>query len=115
MQERRRHIRVESPVLVEFPHPETMKTERSFTSDISETGMRFPTTVKLTVSQEIVLTLQLPFLNEPMHATGQVMWVREISRLGAPQYEIGIRFQWVDDPDRHRLMNHLTTFFPGRK
>ncbi len=116
MQERRAHVRVGTPVMVEFPNPETMKTERSYTQNISDEGLRFPTTVSLRVGQQIALTLELPFSHDAtMHATGEIMWVREISRLGAPQYEIGVRFQWVDDPDRKRLANHLTTFFPGRR
>ena len=114
MQERRRHIRVDTPVLVEFPNPETMKTERSFTQDVSDTGMRFPTAVKLQVGQQLALTLGLPFNNSVMHATGEIVWIREVSRLGAPQYDIGVRFQWIEDPDRQRLTRHLTTFFPRR-
>ena len=114
MQERRRHIRVETPVLVEFPNPETMKTERSFTQDVSETGMRFPTAVRLQVGQEIPLTLELPFHNLTMHATGEVLWIREVSRLGAPQYDVGVRFRWIEDHDQQRLARHLSTLFPGR-
>ena len=114
MQEQRRHIRVQSPVLLEFPNPATMKTERSFTQDVSESGARFPTTVKLSVGQELPIRLALPFHDGPMHATGEVMWVREISRLGAPQYEVGVRFRWIEDPDRQRLSRHLSTLFPRR-
>jgi len=115
MQERRRHIRVGTPVLVEFPNPETFKTERSFTQDVSETGMRFPTAVPLRVGQEVPLTLGLPFHHATLQATGEVLWIREISRLGTPQYEIGVRFRWMEDPDRQRFMRHLTSFFPGRQ
>ena len=114
MQERRRHIRVETPVLLEFPNPETMKTERSFTQDVSESGIRFPTTVKLQVGQELPLTLALPFHDAAMHTTAEVLWVREISRFGAPQYEIGARFRWIEDPDRQRLTRHLSNMFPGK-
>ena len=114
MQERRRHIRIETPILVEFPHPETMQTERSFTQDVSETGMRFPTAVRLRIGQEIPLTLGLPFGDPTMHATGEVMWIREIARQGAPQYEIGVRFRWIEDPDRRQLTRHLFSLFPRR-
>jgi Tfp pilus assembly protein PilZ len=114
MQERRRFIRVQTPVLVEFPNPETMKTERSFTSDVSESGMRFPTTVKLQVGDEIPVALELPFAETTMHATGEVQWVRETARQGEPHYEIGIRFKWIEDPDRQKLSRHLGTIFPGR-
>jgi c-di-GMP-binding flagellar brake protein YcgR len=114
MQERRRHIRVDTPVLVEFPNPETMKTERSFTQDVSETGMRFPTAVKLQVGQQLALTLELPFHDATMHATADVVWIREVARLGAPHYDVGVRFRWIEDPDRHRLLRHLSAFFPRR-
>ena len=108
MQERRRHIRVETPILVEFPNPETMKTERSFTHDVSESGMRFPTAVKLQIGAELPLTLELPFYDSTMHATGQVQWIREVSRYGASHYDVGVRFRWIEDPDRQRLARHLT-------
>ena len=114
MQERRRFVRVQTPVLVEFPNPETMKTERSFTQDVSESGMRFPTAVKLSVGQEIPITLELPFHDSTMHATGEILWVRETARHGEPQYEIGVRFRWIEDPDRQKLHRHLGSIFPGR-
>ena len=114
MQERRRHVRVETPVLIQFPNPETMKTERSFTQDVSESGMRFPTAVKLAIGQELALTLELPFHDATMHATGEVIWIREVARLGAPQYDIGVRFRWIEDPDRQRLTRHLASLFGPR-
>ena len=114
MQERRRHIRVETPILVEFPHPESLKTERSFTQDVSESGMRFPTAVKLQIGQELALTMELPFRDATMHATVQVQWIREVSRHGAPHYDVGVRFRWIEDPDRQRLARHLTGVFSQR-
>ena len=114
MYEQRRHVRMETPVLIEFPTPGTMKTERSYTQDVSESGMRFPTPVRLQIGQELPLTLQLPFHNASMQATGEVQWIRETSRLGAPQYEVGVRFRWIEDPDRQRLVRHLSGLFPRR-
>ena len=109
MQERRGHVRLNSPVLIQFPNPATLKTEQSFTHDVSETGLRFPTTVKLQVGQELALTLEVPFERSAFHATGDVVWIREIARLGATQYDIGVRFRWIEDPDRNRLERHLHT------
>jgi hypothetical protein len=43
-------------ILIEFPNPTSWKTERTFTQDVSETGLRFPTPVKLQISQELALT-----------------------------------------------------------
>jgi len=114
MQEQRRHVRIETPVLVQFPNPQTMKTERSFTQDVSESGMRFPTAVKLQMGQELPITIQIPFQDSTLHTTGEIVWIREIARMGAVQYEIGVRFRWIEDPDRQRLSRHLASLFPHR-
>ena len=114
MQEGRRYIRMGTPVLVEFPNPSTMKTERSFSQDVSESGMRFPTAVTLQVGQELPLALELPFHNATLHATSEIIWLREVSRHGAPQYEVGVRFRWIDDPDRQRLVRYLASFVRSR-
>ncbi len=114
MQEHRRHRRLTTPVLVEFPNPETMKTERSFTEDASENGMRFPTDVKLRVGQQIPLTLGLPFNNASMQATGEVLWVRQVARLGSEHYDVGVRFHWIEERDRQRLSRHLAELFPSK-
>lgn len=107
MKERRRHIRVQTPVLIDFVTPATAVAERSFTQDVSEWGCRFPTAAKLSVGQELDITIRLPFSDEALKATGEVVWVREVSRLGAPQYDVGVRFRWIEDPDRRRLVRHL--------
>ncbi len=114
MQERRQRIRVETPVLIEFPNPDTMKTERSFTHDISDAGLRFPTPVKLQIGQELALSLSLPYHTKSFHATGEIVWVREVARLGATQYEIGMRFRWIEDPDRGQLSRFLQSVFSAR-
>ncbi len=114
MEERRKHIRVSTPVIVMFPHPASMKTERSFTQDISESGMRFPTAVELRIGQEVPLTIGLPFGDGDLHLTGEVLWVREISRHGPVQYDVGVRFRWVEDPDRQQLNRHLTSLLQRR-
>ena len=114
MQEKRRFIRITTPILLEFPSPGTFKTERSFTQDVSESGLRFPTPVRLQVGQQLPLTLELPFTGTSMQAAGEVMWIREVSRLGAPQYDVGVRFQWIEDSDRQRLTRHLAGLFPSR-
>jgi len=111
MQERRRHIRVNTPVMLQFPSPETMKSESSYTQDISESGLRFSTTVKFDVGAEIPLTMQMPFNDAVIHATGSVSWVREIARHGETQYEVGVAFRWIEDPDRQRLSRHLGSVF----
>ena len=114
MLERRSHIRLKTPVLIEYPNPTTWKTERSFTQDVSETGIRFPTPIKLQIGQELALTLELPFQDSTFHAMGEIIWIREIACLGATQYEVGLRFRWIEDPDQQRLTRVLNNFLAPR-
>ena len=107
MRERREHVRVQTPILVEFSTPGQTKVENSFTQDVSESGLRFPTAAKLEIGQELNLTLRMAARNTTLQANGDVVWIRETSRLSAPQYGIGVRFRWVKDPDRQRLLRHL--------
>lgn len=109
MHERREFTRIQVPVLIEFPHPQTMKTERSFTQDVSETGLRFPTAVRLGIGKSLPLSFSLPYQHSQFHATGEVIWIREIARHGGTQYDVGLRFQWIEDPDRQRLSQFLQT------
>ena len=114
MEERRQHIRVATPVMITFPNPVSMKAEHSYTQDVSEAGIRFPTLVKFEIGQEFPVTMTLPFQETELQAMGVVVWIREISRLGPPQYEVGVRFRWIEDPDRQRLTHHLSSVFYRR-
>ena len=110
MEERRGAVRFPVTVLVEFLDPNTAKPERSFTDDVSTSGIRFPTAARLQISQELALTLELPSEGSEgsaFRATGEVIWIREIARLGATQYEVGVRFRWIEDPDLQRLNQFL--------
>ena len=93
--------------MVEFMDPSSRETERSFTRDVSEEGMRFPTTVKLAVGQEVNFLLQLPAEQTTVQTHAQVIWVREISRRMSPQYEVGVRFRWKKDPSRDQLVRYI--------
>ena len=110
MEERRQHVRVNAPVLIEFAHPESGQKERSFTQDVSESGLRFPTPAKFPIGHTLTIMLTLPYHTAPCRATGEVIWIREIARLGATQYEIGLRFQWIEYPDREQLARSLQAF-----
>ena len=105
-QERRQALRLKIPVLVEFLSPDTAKPERSFTQDLNAAGLRFPTAARLNIGQELAVTIELD-AQRSFRTTGEIIWIREISRIGPVQYEVGMRFRWIEDPDRQRLNTFL--------
>ena len=114
MQERRHYVRVTSPALIEFPSPTLGRTERSFTYDLSETGLRFPTSVELHVGDELPVTIHLPVRNLTMLAKSEVTWIREIARLGMTHYDVGIQFREMAKTDRRKLSQHLAALLGAR-
>lgn len=107
MQERREQVRLQAAVLVEFTDPSTSEPQRSFTHDLSLSGMRFPTSVQFQLGQEVPFTLDMASPQPAFHATGRIVWVREVAQAGGAHYEVGVRFHWVEDPDQQRLDSFL--------
>ena len=103
-QERRQYTRVKTPILIEFPGEDGK--ERSFTYDVSESGLRFPTALELHVGQELDMHLELP-PQRRCRVTAKIVWIREMAKIGATQYDVGVRFLWIEDPDRQQLRRHL--------
>jgi len=100
--ERREFPRLRAPVLIEFDHPTTAQREHSFTQDVSESGLRFPTAAELRIGQELTLDLLVP--EQPaIRASGQVVWIRQIADIGQTQYDVGMRFRWSEQATRERL------------
>ncbi len=107
MKERRKFVRVDTPVLIEYKNPKTRKTERSFTSDVSQKGMRFPSNVSFKIGDTLKMELGMPPHEEMMGVNGHIVWVREIAQYTISQYEIGITFEWEEKHDAHALAQYL--------
>ncbi len=74
--------------------------------DISEGGLFLSTYRALAVGSAIDLEFSLPGTSEPVHARGEVRWLREHSA-GQPQ-GVGIAFDYLDDGDRERIHRFCT-------
>jgi len=76
---------------------------QSVSRDISVAGIRFPSIEQLRGGSFLEMTLELSSDQAPIHAQGEVKWLREFSRIGAPQFEVGVEFIDMSDADRRRL------------
>ena len=102
--ERRRYPRAPAPVLVRcHPIEEAEFQVQSISRDISVSGIRFPATEQLRGGSLLELTIELLPDQPPIHAQGEIKWLREFSRIGAPQFEVGVEFTDMSADDRHRL------------
>jgi len=74
--------------------------------DISEGGLFLSTYRSLPVGSCVEIELSLPGAIEPVHARGEVRWVRDHST-GQPQ-GVGIAFDHLEDADRERVHRFCT-------
>lgn len=107
MKERRKFVRVDTPILIEYKHPKTRKTERSFTHDVSQKGMRFPSNVAFNSGDTLRLELGMPPHEEMMGVKAHVVWVREIAQYTISQFEIGVTFEWEERHNQMSLAKYL--------
>lgn len=74
--------------------------------DISEGGLFLSTYRPLPIGSSVEVELSLPGSNAPLHARGEVRWLREHST-GQPQ-GVGISFDDLADDDRERIHRFCT-------
>lgn len=74
--------------------------------DISEGGLFLSTYRPLPIGSSVEVELSLPGSNAPLHARGEVRWLREHST-GQPQ-GVGISFDALADDDRERIHRFCT-------
>ena len=102
--EKRRFPRCPAPVLVRCHDIEDAERHiQTISRDVSVAGIRFPATEQLRGGSILDLTIELSPDQAPIHAQGEVKWLREFSRIGAPQFEVGVEFTDMSEPDRQRL------------
>ena len=102
--DKRRYPRCPAPVMVRcHPIEEAGFHVQSISRDISVAGIRFPAVEQLRGGSLLELTIGLSSDQPPIQAQGEVKWLREFSRIGAPQFEIGVEFTDMSSADRRRL------------
>ena len=105
--ERRRYPRCPAPIIVRcHPIDEEGFQVQSISRDVSVSGIRFPAVEQFRGGSLIELTVELSPDQPPIHAQGVVKWLREFSRIGAPQFEVGVEFTDMSADDRRRLKHY---------
>ena len=106
--ERRRFIRLKTPVLVTYSIPETGDICKSVTKDISADGLRMESNDKdIKVSGIVELKLEIYGANNPVHAKGRVVWKKKICLEDNAPYDIGIEFVEIEEDNKNTFLKFL--------
>ena len=106
--ERRRYIRLKTPIPLTYTIPNTGNIYNSVTKDISSDGLRFESKVKdLKESVIIEVKLEIPGANNPVHAKGSIIWKKQMSLEDDAPYNVGIEFTEVEEDNKNTFLKFL--------
>jgi uncharacterized protein (TIGR02266 family) len=114
--ERRKYPRLKAPV---FYRPTGLPLLRALRRaakeravDISLGGVRIYSDDALTMGERLELDLFFPD-DTTLSAKGEVVWVNELPEGSPARYDVGVRFDKMDEHDRSRLSEVLETEVSG--
>lgn len=108
MEENRKFVRIEWPVVIKYKTIEEPRTQDQIVGkDISEGGARFIVYERLTKGTKLDFQLEVPFDPMPISAKGEVSWIKKIGDENSKTFEVGVIFKGVSQNDQKRLKMYI--------
>ena len=106
--ERRKYIRLKTPVSVTYTAPNTGVVHSSVTKDMSADGLRLETKAR-DIEKGSVLELKLGLYgaNNPVHAKGKVVWIKQLSLEDNAPCDIGIELIEIEEDNKNTFLKFL--------
>jgi c-di-GMP-binding flagellar brake protein YcgR len=115
MEENRRFVRIEWPVVVKYKTiEEPYAQDQIVGKDISEGGARFIVYERLIKGTKLDMQLEVPFDSMPISAKGEVAWIKKIGEESAKTFEVGVLFKEMDPQDQKRLRVYIQNEIKNR-
>lgn len=112
-EEKRRYLRLNVPLEVEYVVNNNNKVYKIITKDISAFGVRFATTEKMQEGSGLELTLRLPNVPNPVHASGRIAWSKKVSPEGNAPFDVGIEFVKIEEDNKNTFLKYLCDLLYG--
>ena len=116
MEEKRRFVRIEWPIIVQYKTLEEPFTKDQIISkDVSESGVSFTVYERLTKGTRLDIQIRTPFDSLPIFAKAEVAWIRNIGEEHEKTFEVGIEFREMDSKDQKRLKVYIDNEIKQKK
>ncbi len=92
---------------MEYILPNLNKVYTATTKDISAMGLRFTTTEKLQQGSNLEIKLNLPNVQNPIHASGRVAWLENPTLEDNAPYDVGIEFLKIEEDNKNTFLKYL--------
>jgi c-di-GMP-binding flagellar brake protein YcgR len=108
MQENRKFVRIEWPVIIKYKTVEDPHAEDQIVGkDISEGGARFIIYERLVKGTKLEIQLEAPFDPMPILAKGEIAWIKKIGDENSKTFEAGVVFKGISQIDQKRLKMYI--------
>ena len=111
MEERRRFVRLDTRLEVEYTVLPTGSPRVTVSKDISGGGICLFADRVLPVGTKLQIAMRLPGREQPAHFTAEVMWSEQYEVIGRTQQdkavEVGVRFVDISPQDREAILQHV--------
>ena len=106
--ERRKYIRLKTPISITYVVTETGTVYNSVTKDMSAEGLRLESKAR-DIKEGSILELKLEIYgaNNPVHAKGKVVWKKQLSLEDNAPYEIGIELTKIEEDNKNTFLKFL--------
>ncbi len=115
MRENRKFIRLKAPIGVVYKlcKGKNRKETLSFIRDISGGGLRMLVKEDLREGDLLDIQLQIPHLEEPIQAIGEVIWFASSEERDGRSREAGVRFRDIPPGGLHQVLEYVHTIGIG--
>lgn len=106
--ERRRFLRLRTPINITYAGAQNGKIHTAVTKDISADGIRFETHDKNLKELNIVeMKLDLPGAANPVHARTKIMWKKKVSLADDAAYDVGAEISEIEEDNKNTFLKFL--------
>jgi c-di-GMP-binding flagellar brake protein YcgR len=106
--ERRRYVRLDTPIDITYTIPAGGKVYISTAKNISADGLRFETHDKALEDSDVIdLKLDISGVASPVHAKGRVVWKKKLSLEDAAPFDVGVEFTEIEDDNKNTFLKFM--------
>jgi len=106
--ERRRYLRLATPIDITYTIPASGKVYISTAKNVSADGLRFETHDKLLKPADTVeLKLEISGVANPVHCKGTVVWKKKLSLEDGTPFDVGVELSEIEDDNKNTFLKFL--------
>lgn len=113
IEEKRRYLRLNIPLEIEYVLSDADRVFTATTKDISASGIRFTAKDGIPENRNLDIKLKIPNSANPVHAQGRVAWSKKVSLENDSPLEIGIEFMKIEEDNKNTFLKYLCDLIYG--